>query len=159
MSRKPPLERARTAARLGLPPHPKARFRLLRRIIVRLNWFTIRHQMDYNLAVLRAIEELRADLDAHREFVLAHQHRVAEVMASMEASLRSEILGTDRREDRLERDVVILQSMTAALSFRLDELSSIAASEARPSFTDDHPVSSDNEVHSTVARLRHAQSE
>jgi len=115
MARQSPLERARDSARLGLPPAPNSRFRLLRRVIVRLNWFTLRHQIDHNIAMLRAVDELRAELHAH-------QLRMSEVVASMEASLRSEILGSETREDRHEREIISLVAATAAMQARLDEI-------------------------------------
>lgn len=76
-----------------------------------------RHQIDHNLAVVEAIRELRTDL-------VIYQHRMSEIIASLEASLRSEILGADTREDRHEREIIRLAATTAALRVQLEELSS-----------------------------------
>lgn len=101
--------------------------------MVKLTWFTTSHQIDHNLATVRALREISAhlaDLSAQVTGLEAqmtlHRHHVSQVLAGIEASLRSEVLGADRRGDDLETDVVRLSATVAALRAQVDALAGTA---------------------------------
>lgn len=108
--------------------------------------------MDYNLAMLRAVEELRGELHTY-------QTRMSEVIASLEASLRSEILGADSREDRIERDVLALFATSSALKTRLDELAASLAADGGTIPDDEQADSSTPGARANVAHFPQLQSD
>lgn len=138
------LRRARRHARLGLPVPPEARHRLLKRLVLKLTWFTTGPQTDYNLAMLKAVNQLsgevgalREQIGALREQMTSHRHQVSHVLAGVEASLRAEILGADRRGDQAEADLMRLTAAVAALQVRLEATAAAVDSLAADADTDD----------------------
>jgi len=109
-------------ARLGLPIPADARYRLVKRIVLKLTWFLTRHQMDHNLAMLRAVEEVAARVATVEQQVADHRHHMAQIVAGLEASLRAEILGSDRRSDQIETDLVRLSATVTALQANLESV-------------------------------------
>jgi hypothetical protein len=55
------LDRARSNAELGLPLPLRTRLRFVRRLIARLIWPLLRHQTDFNKAVLFELSRLMAE--------------------------------------------------------------------------------------------------
>jgi hypothetical protein len=121
----PHLERAGRHAELGLPVPAGAKHVFLKRLVLKLTWFTTRHQMEHNLAMVAAVADLEARVAALADLenrLVVYRHHVAQILAGIEASLRAEILGSDRRGDRLETDLVRLSATVAALQAQLDSL-------------------------------------
>lgn len=54
------LSLAREHANLGLPVAPSERFRLVKRLVARVGWRFLRHQIAFNEATIEAIRELSA---------------------------------------------------------------------------------------------------
>lgn len=128
------LERAQRHAELGLPVASDARHRFLKRVVLKLTWFVTRHQMEHNLAMVAAVAELEARVAALADLeqrLVVYRHHVAQILAGVEASLRAEILGTDRRGDRLEADLVRLAATVAALQAQLDSMDAEIAAGSR----------------------------
>lgn len=122
MADESPTERAARDATLGLPIPTGAKHRLIKRIVLRSTWFLMRHQMDHNLAMLRAVEDLAARTAEVEAQVAAHRHHVAQLLTGLEASLRAEILGPDRRSDQIETDLVRLMATVSALQATLESM-------------------------------------
>lgn len=91
---------------------------------MRLNWFTLRHQMDYNAAVVRHLTGLTNEIAHLRDEMVQHQHRVAQTLAQIEASLRSEILATPRLGEHVDLDISRLHALVAAQQVHVDDLRS-----------------------------------
>ena len=122
MTRKNHLQRARRHARLGLPIPEAAKHRLIKRVVLKLTWFTTSHQMDHNIAIVKAVGELTHEVASLREQIVSHRHHVARVLAEVEASLRAEILGSDRRGDLIEADLMRLSVAVSSMHVRLDAM-------------------------------------
>lgn len=130
------LEQAARHAELGLPVPDGARRRFAKRLVLKSNWFVTRRQMDFNLAMVAAMADLEsriADLADLEVRVATYRHHVAQVLAGIEASLRAEILGSDRRGDRLETDLVRLAATVTALQAQLDSMAGELASTSSES--------------------------
>lgn len=119
------LQRAEREAQLGLPIPRGVKHRFLKRAVLKLTWFLTRHQTEHNLAMVAAVADLEARVAALADLenrLVVYRHHVAQILAGIEASLRAEILGSDRRGDRLETDLVRLSATVAALQAQLDSL-------------------------------------
>lgn len=125
VSAKEHLERAERHAELGLPVAPGSRHRLIKRVVLKLTWFLTRHQIEHNLAMVAAVADLESRVTALAEVenrLMVHRHQVAQIITGVEATMRAEILGSDRRGDRLETDLVRLSAAVAALRAQIDSL-------------------------------------
>jgi hypothetical protein len=106
--------------------------------------------------MVNAVTQLTNEVSALRDQITSHRHHVATVLAGVEASLRSEILGSDRRGELVEADLMRLSVATAALQERLDALVvnlATAADDAGASDTDATGSASTDPVIAEVRRL------
>lgn len=117
------LDRARSAAQLGLPIPVGTRFRFLKRVHARLGWFMTKRQIDHNGAVIAAIDSLAAEIRDHRR-------RVAEVLAEVEMSLRTEVLAARQHDEQRSVDLANLASRLGVLRAELDQLRSQVDSDS-----------------------------
>lgn len=108
------LRIARETATLGLPVPEGARFRLAKRILYKISWVFLRHQVEFNQRTVqtlgavaldqqrlrRTFEELSQALEDKLEFGLRHADRE---MGDQVASLRSHLTQVQIQLEQLRR--------------------------------------------------------
>ncbi len=119
----PSLRRARELADVGLPVGPAVRFRFLKRIVFRVNWTFLRHQVALNHMV---VDEL-ADLRAERAAVAASmESRLELALQQVFGELKAHIARTTRELSDLSARV----DSTVPLGVAVEELADRVAREA-----------------------------
>lgn len=136
------LDNARAHADVGLPIPPGTRFRFAKRLVARLSWLYLHHQVSYNNSVVAELDSLGDEIDALRSGTVAETAaaRAAEAalgaaQAAQIAELR-ELISSEREAHRLQLDLLQRQTFerhheaVGSIRSEIAELS-LRAGEAR----------------------------
>lgn len=103
-------------ANMGLPVGPTERFRLGKRLLARLCWFFLRHQVAFNEAIVKAVQEMSAQVTELERRVKVELLEFADRSASQaQAEINDEIAAARRAHADLLLELRTLQAeLTAA---------------------------------------------
>jgi uncharacterized coiled-coil protein SlyX len=122
----PALGAARERANLGLPLSETTRFRFLKRVLYKISWTFLRHQVAFNLNVLDALSEVVEDI-RNRQEILAKQ-----LGTQMELGLRQAQSEIGDHIAQTQSEMTHLQLQMAQMMKNIAQVSSAGADETSP---------------------------
>jgi hypothetical protein len=112
----PLLQQAQQHASLGLPVAPSERFRLAKRLVSRVCWPFLRHQVAFNEAAVATIRELSGTIARLDQRVRADVFEFADRSASQaQAEINDEIATARRAHADLLLELRTLQAELASM--------------------------------------------